>query len=64
MHILVFKCVCVRVCARASACVRECVFDSPQKKRKKGNVLFNEAFNTFYLWLYEKEIISLIGPRC
>ena len=23
-----------------------------QKGRKEGNVLFNDALNTFYLWLY------------
>ena len=25
---------------------------SENKGRKEGNVLFNDAFNTFYLWLY------------
>ena len=24
----------------------------PNERRKEGNVLFNDAFNTFYLWLY------------
>ena len=25
-------------------------------KRKEGNVLFNNALNTFYLWLYMSDI--------
>ena len=25
---------------------------SPTRKERKGNVLFNDALNTFYLWLY------------
>ena len=26
--------------------------DTENQKRKEGNVLFNDALNTFYLWLY------------
>ena len=27
-------------------------FTEKEKGRKEGNVLFNDALNTFYLWLY------------
>ena len=37
-------CVCVCVCACARACVTI--------QTKEGNVLFNDALNTFQLWLY------------
>ena len=29
-----------------------CLWDDAYKRRKEGNVLFNNALNTFYLWLY------------
>ena len=35
-------CVCVCVCARACVTIQT----------KEGNVLFNDALNTFQLWLY------------
>ena len=40
MYVCMYVCVCVCVCA----CV--CM------ERKEGNVLFNDALNTFYLCLY------------
>ena len=27
-------------------------------KRNKGNVLFNDALNTFYLWLYVRHMVK------
>ena len=40
-------CVCMSVCMYTYMCVR-----SNRKIRKEGNILFNDAPNTFYLRLY------------
>ena len=42
---------CVCVCARVCVCVRVCACVR-ERGRKEGNVLFNDALNTFYLRLY------------
>ena len=40
-------CVCISVSVSVNVCICVCV-----RVNKEGNVLFNEALNTFYLWLY------------
>ena len=49
----IYLCVCVLfVCATLCVCVCERETEREREREKEGNVLFNDALNTFYLRLY------------
>ena len=61
--------VCMSVCARVCVCVCVCVYIyiyiyilvTFKFSSNEGNVLFNDALNTFYLRLYRVRHISYLA---